>query len=472
MKKSGSKVISLICIFGFILAGCNIEIVATYDTIILGSGISSLVAAADLADSGRRVMIVEQRGIAGGNKRLLTDGISILDESADSYESFERDILQSNPGTISNFFMHRIITESALIPAWFDNQGITLDQKIRMPGNTTSRTLTTGLGEHTGKHIITLMEHKLREKGVEIHYNTQISEIEAKDGLYQLTILSPNTEVIINTRTLVLGEDNDKLYDTSIPLENEASLDKFHEKTVIPTSNGMELLNTLGADFSVSGEVTYVDTYNLTSAQPISAVMRTYGAMLINKEGNRFVDEMQNIETVSKEIIKQTDQVAYLVFDDILDEQLNFLREDYPNGIRESSPAPSDLATKIGVPEEALYKTISEYSAIVKNKKDPDFNKVFSDEAITIAFSKGWRSNTVYSAIQVQPSLHVRQSYAAVSDKLEVLQRGIPLKGIYAIGDSAAGIQPAKMLPGTEYTYGIVMGRIVSNSINTYIEKI
>lgn len=469
MKKSKQLFITIMLLSAMLLSACNVEIVATYDTVILGSGVSSLVAAAELADNGKRVLIVEKSGIVGGNKRNLSGGVSVLNtEAGDTVETFKSDIVKNN-NDVDNFYTSTLVEESAEIPAWLTKQGIELDRLNQMPGNSVVRTLSAGNGEHTGKKLIIGLETILKNKGVKIQYNSKIETISNLDNQYQLNIASDTSVVTVNAKTVILAEDAANVYDAAVPITDASMLTDFAEKTSIAMTNGMLLLESINGDFYTTGEVNVVDTYNYSSSQLVSPTLRSYGAFLVNHEGKRFVNEMDNIPTVAKAIIKQDQGDAYLVFDDVIAQRLKFLSEYYSEKMVIKENSIVDLAEKMGVPEKNIYETIATYKRAVSSGVDSEFERPFSDDVP--AFSNDGTEAVTYYAIKVQPFINIHPAYAPISDKFEVLRKGVPMQGMYAIGDSAFGIMPEITLYGTEFTYGIVMGRDAASNVNDYLNR-
>ncbi|MGL5042468.1 MAG: FAD-binding protein [Culicoidibacterales bacterium] len=460
---------SVILLFGLVLSACNIEIVASYDVIIFGAGVSSLTAAIDLADSGKKVLIVEESGIVGGNKRLLTSGVSILDPVTDTAASFKNDIIENNNGK-ENFYVNHLVRSAETIPAWLKSNNVMLENKIQLPGNSVARTLAAKNGEHTGNKIVLDLEKAAKAKQVKIAYNSKIEKIMPKNdaGVYALNIEDRTTIVTVNTKTIVFGEDFSTFYDSVVPITDRQQIIEFKGKTTIDSSTGMKLLQTMGGDFSKTGELNLLDNFNYSNSQPISPALRTHGAMLVNREGKRFINEMSNIQLVAKEIMNQPGGMAYLIFDDVVLENMEYLKKSYSKQTTTEAQSITDLSVALAINETSLQRTIAEYKDYAFMKNDLAFNRPF--EANMPAFAQAGTNGKAYYAIAVQPIINVRSTYAKVSDKFEVIKDNVPMEGIYAVGDSAAGIQLTTTLYGTELTYAITMGRDVAISINEFLQ--
>lgn len=469
MKQKILLLIATIFASAFIFAGCRVEITALYDAVIFGSGLSSITTALDLDAQGKRVLIVEPSGIIGGNKRLISDGISYLDEAnGDTAEKFITDIEQNNSSV--NFFTNTMVTESMKIPEWLSRYEIELDKLIKLPGHQLARTLVSQRGLHTGQEVINKLDAAIKRSKIDMNYNSTISRITPeRNNIYHVTIEQNNTVIAVNTKTLVFGEDNVIAYDAIAPVLNANELRTTNFSGQIPTSPGMELLRSLEADISNGGNLNFIDTYNMASAQKISPILRSYGALLVNKDGKRFVNEMGSMPQIIEAILKQKDETAYLIYDDTINNQLIFLNDYYKDNTLFQTPSLNVLAHDLEINEDDLRATIANYHQMIVGRNDTAFQRSFEVEAGT--FEGITKGTGMYFAIQIRPVSTVFSSYAEITDRFEVMRRGIALPGIYAIGDSAKDVRLNSMLHGTEMTLNIVMGNVASKHIIEYLAQ-
>lgn len=470
MKKRGILLIVTTFIFSFLLTGCHVEITATYDAVILGSGASSLTTALTLSEQGKRVIIIEETGIVGGNKRMISDGISFLNTTeGDSVEQFMTDIETNNGST--NFFTQTMIEKSAQIPSWLEKYNIQLDETIKLPGSSVARTLVSSKGVHTGKEVITKLETAIKNSNVEVSYNSKITKIVSeKKDMYQLTIEQPNSIINVNARTFVLAEDQQTIFDTKVPITNMTQLDDNNFSSITSMTTGMELLQTLGADYNLESELNIIDTYNLTSAQQISPILRSSGAMLINASGKRFVNEMEDSPHVIEAILNQEEQVAYLLYDSVIDDKLSFLNEYYKSNTLLKVDSVTVLANSLNFDEETLRSTIANYRQMIETGEDIEFGRSFDvDEKV---FSQLGTDQGSLFIIKITPVTTPFPAYAEITDKFEVMKNGVALKGVYATGDSASDVRLSDQLHGTDLTTAIIMGDSTAEYILEYLASL
>jgi len=471
MKKKWGIFLTVVVFLSSMLSGCRVEMVATYDAVILGSGVSGLVTAIDLAKNNLRVLIVEEDGIIGGNKRLLSGGVSFLNlEAADTPEQFMEDIENNNAGN-STFFMDTVVEQSTEIPAWLQEEEVDLTEIILMPGQSVARTLMSANGVHSGKELVSKLEVALKKLDVEMEYNSSIDKvIKNNDGTFNLTIDRRTTAVNVNAKTIILSEDAPSIFTSIVTIKSVNELANFERETKISNTNGMELLAELKGEYQTSGEPSLIDTYNVASATQISPTLRAYGGMLVNNAGKRFTNEMLGTTDIAKAIIEQPENEAYLIYDATINEQLKFLEEYYNSDMVIKANTIVELSQKLAIDEATLRSTLFKYKDMVSSQTDDDFSRNFI--ADSKAFSEVGTAQSTYYAVKVQPVFTLVPTYAVVTNRFEVMEKSSSLPGVYAIGDSAFGVRPKSLLHGAEITTHIVMGQYVAQEVENYLEKI
>ena len=88
------------------------------------------------------------------------------------------------------------------------------------------------------------------------------------------------------------------------------------------TGDGIVLGENVGADLVDMKEIQTHPTVVPEKAVMVTEAVRGNGAILINKDGKRFTNELFTRDVVSKAILDQKDGVAYLFFDEGLRKEL------------------------------------------------------------------------------------------------------------------------------------------------------
>ena len=202
-------------------------------------------------------------------------------------------------------------------------------------------------------------------------------------------------------------------------------------------------------------------------AEP-SVFVFPYG-VLVNKEGSRFVDEApgtvdQYYERVTRRVYDQTEGVGYVILDAKIEEVPNWrvgLRTDQPPIAADSI---AELATKLGVPGDALVRTLEAFNAAcpVAGRYDP----LALDGLATRGISPG-KSNWArpidrppYHAYPMISSNVFTFGGLKIDPTARVLNRdGDVIPGLYAAGE-VVGMYYRNYTGATSVMKGAIFGRI------------
>ena len=109
------------------------------------------------------------------------------------------------------------------------------------------------------------------------------------------------------------------------------------------------------------------------NGEMITEAVRGNGAILVNKEGKRFINELQTRDVVSAAELKQTDKVGYLFFDNSVRKSLKAIETYIKKGLVTEGKTPEELAQKLGINADNLKTTLAEYAKFQADKKDAQF---------------------------------------------------------------------------------------------------
>ena len=234
-----------------------------------------------------------------------------------------------------------------------------------------------------------------------------------------------------------------------------------------PSLRGFATLNHPGATGDAFGWVTAIggDTIQMANIQIhptaeatnhilITEAVRGNGAILVNKGGQRFCDEMGTRDVVSAAILKQADGEAFLVFDQGVRASLASI-ETYANQhlLVEGSTI-EELANRVGIPAGSLSESISRYNAQQKAGLDEDFGRSATEMARAL-------ETPPFYAVCVTPAIHHTMGGLSVNTETQVLRAdGTPITGLYAAGEVTGGLHGANRLGGNGVADIVVNGRL------------
>jgi fumarate reductase flavoprotein subunit len=195
----------------------------------------------------------------------------------------------------------------------------------------------------------------------------------------------------------------------------------------------------------------------------ITEAVRGNGAILVNREGKRFVNEMETRDVVSAAILGQTSGDAFLIFDRGVRESLASI-ETYANQhLLKEGPTITGLAAAAGLPPEVLEATMSRYTAQQKAGMDEDFGR--SAAEMTAALE-----TPPFYSVRVKPAIHHTMGGLSVNTGTQVLKAdGTPIPGLYAAGEVTGGLHGANRLGGNGVADIVVNGKLAGEAAARFV---
>ncbi|MEP6869875.1 MAG: FAD-dependent oxidoreductase, partial [Novosphingobium sp.] len=121
---------------------------------------------------------------------------------------------------------------------------------------------------------------------------------------------------------------------------------------------------------------------SLTAPDGMFLLMAIYrGAMAVNREGRRFVNESLSYKEIGGACLTQPGGIAFQVFDESVMDQaqpipsnMNF-REALARGVVRTAPTIAALADTVGLDGAALEAAVARYNAMMESGEDTDFGR-------------------------------------------------------------------------------------------------
>jgi fumarate reductase flavoprotein subunit len=233
--------------------------------------------------------------------------------------------------------------------------------------------------------------------------------------------------------------------------------------------DGLKMAWAYGADIRDTPYIKATFGFSL-NAESISdlALVFYYGAIIVNKEGRRFVNESKSYKVLGDAALVQTDAVGIQVFDSSIYENaskgprsLDALRQ---KGAIYSAPTLKELAEKCGIPPNAIEETVSEYNRNVAKGVDPQFGRV------TLAAAYGTPVRIDKPPFYAFPSTgFILGTYGGVliNDQAQVVDVfGDIIPGLYAAGEVTGGVHGAAYMTGSAFGKALIFGRIAGKNIS------
>lgn len=488
------------------------------DIVIVGAGGAGMTAAITAAAEGKSVVIVESQPMVGGNSVRATGGMNAgktvyqneneFGESAgvektlkaaaekyadnetitalaktvseqwaayqanptgyfDSVELMELDTMIGGKGINDPALVETLCSNSADAIDWLGEQGITLHsvssfggasvKRIHRPVNEEGKVVS------VGAYMVPLLEEDCQKAGVQMMLNTTATEILTDDNGAAVGIKATGASgetITINAKAVILtsggfGANMDMV------VEYKPELKGFMT-TNAPgiLGQGIKMAQAIGADTVDMDQIQIHPTVQYDSASLITEGLRGDGAVLINSEGKRFIDEVGTRDVVSAAEIAQPGSYSWLIIDQKMVDDSSVIQGYIKKGYTFEGKTYEELAEQIGVDGAALAETMNTWNGYVEAKNDPDFGRTsFADKLDTAP----------YYAIKVTAGVHHTMGGLKINTNTEVLnENGEIIPGLFAAGEVTGGVHGANRLGGTAVSDFVVFGRIAGAAASKY----
>ena len=493
---------------------------ATYeaDIVIVGAGGAGMTAALTAAAEGKKVIIVESQAIAGGNSVRATGGMNAGDtpyqdkaefgqaagveagiaaaeayaDNAvvaeltatvktqweayqanpegyfDSVELMQLDTIVGGKG-INDAELVKVMAEnSAAGIEWLRNYDIILDNTGAFGGASVNRIHWPKVDDKkvsVGSYMIPLMEKACNEEeNIEILFETTAHTIQMTNDAATGIIATGKTgeTITVNAKAVILATGG-----FGANLEMVASFKPELEGFMTTNAAGLQgqgiaMAEAVGAATVDMEQIQIHPTVEFYTASLITEGLRGDGAILVNAEGKRFINEVGTRDVVSAAEIAQTGSYSWLIIDQAMLDASATIAGYVKKGLTKTGATYEELATVCGMDAANFAATMEAWNGYVAEKNDPEFKRV--------SFTKPL-DNAPYYAIKVTAGIHHTMGGLKINEKTQVLStEGKAISGLYAAGEVTGGIHGANRLGGNAVCDFVVFGRIAGAEAAAYTE--
>jgi fumarate reductase flavoprotein subunit len=229
------------------------------------------------------------------------------------------------------------------------------------------------------------------------------------------------------------------------------------------TGDGMRFGETAGGKLIGMKDIQIHPTVAYGSRILITEAVRGNGAILVNKEGKRFVNELTTRDAASAAILKQQDKMAYLIIDENIRKSLRQIEGYFHLELVKEGATLKHLAAAIGAHPDTLEATVAKYNTAVETKNDVEFKRADMPRVI---------KTPKFYAIGVQPGIHYTMGGLEIDEQTRVIDNnGKPIPGLYAAGEVTGGVHGANRLGGNSISETITFGRIAGTTTAKVVLK-
>lgn len=445
----------------------------TCDVVIVGAGGAGLTAAAQAAENGSSVIIVEKMPIVGGNSLKATGGMNAADTQyqaalgiTDSGVAEFIDDTMNGGHQINDLSLVTVMAEgSSDAIDWLTSIGAPLP-KVAATGGTSHKYLHEPEdGSAVGSYLVEKLRAQTEALGVQIILNTTATEILTENGAAAGIKAESNAhDYTIHAKSVILatggfGANFDLMSSLNPSLANAVTTNHAGA-----TGDGILMAESIGAGTVDMEQIQLHPTVYQETGMLVSESLRSMGAILVNAEGRRFCNDLSTRDAVSAAELEQTGSYAYIIFDQRIVDDLKSCQKYIKNGLTVQSDSYEGLAAEMGLTGEAaknFVQTMDRWNNAVASGVDDEFGRSNGmDDDLSTA---------PYYAIKIAPGIHHTMGGLKINTEAEVLDTaGTVIPGLYAAGETTGGVHGGNRIGGNAVCDFVVFGRIAGSNASAY----
>ena len=402
---------------------------AECDVVIVGAGGAGMTAALQAVDSGvNSVIIVEKGGSTGGNTSRATGGMNAAKtayQDKNEWSDATTTAVEKTIATAKEKYGDKIGDLIATVEAqfeaykanptgYFDSVELfaldtmvggkclnNLDLVMTLTGNsaeaidwlatkdahltnvgsfggasvkrihraTTEDGKTTPVGAYLVKVLTADVE---AEDKIDLRTNTAATELVMEDGkAVGVKVKNENGEYTIRAKAVILasggfGADLDRVAALKPELAGFVT-------TNVPTitGDGIDMAVAVGAATVDMEQIQiHPSVYTETTTALITEGIRGDGAILVNQEGKRFVNELETRDNVSAAELAQEGGYAYTILDQKMMDASSTYNSYFTKGYAVQADSYEELAEKLGIDPATFAATMETWNKAVADQKD------------------------------------------------------------------------------------------------------
>ncbi len=279
------------------------------DVLVIGGGGAGTSAAIEAHNAGAKVMVVTKHRMGDANPMMAEGGIQAADKPNDSPAQHFIDAFGGGHFAAQKDLLYKLVTEAPDAIRWLSELGVEFDKTpdgtmVTTHGGGTSRKRMHAAKDYSGAEIMrTLRDEALNRQIPVVDFTSAIELIKDENGhCAGAVLMNMETEEILiaKAKTVVIATGGaGRLHYQGFPTSNHYGA----------TADGLILGYRAGARLLYADTLQYHPTGAAFPAQIFGALVtekvRSLGAMLINVNGEAFMNPLETRDVSAASIIRE-----------------------------------------------------------------------------------------------------------------------------------------------------------------------
>ena len=445
------------------------------DVVVVGAGGAGLTASVLAAQQGMRVILLEKMPFVGGNSLRAEGGMNAAGTQLEAelgledstVENFAEDTLRLGHNLADPDLVQTLAKFSSDAVEWLKTIGA-IFTGVEATGGCEGRKYLHQPegGQAVGEYLVEKLKTQADDLGVDVRVNTEATEILMDNG-QAVGVNAEDAEHIytINAGAVVIatggfGSNFDLLASYDPSLVNAVTTNHSGAQ-----GDGILMAEAVGAATVDMDQIQLHPTVIQSDGTLVSESFRSLGAIIVNTEGKRFVNDLAGRDVVSQAELQQPDGYCFIIFDQNLVDHLALSQKFIDRGYAISANTYEELAQSMGLQGEAVQNfvnTMNTWNASVASGVDEEWgrNSGMDDDLSTAPFY----------AIKIAPGIHHTMGGIKINTNAEVIDTdGSVIPGLFAAGEVTGGIHGGNRVGGNAVADFVVFGRIAGQSATDFV---
>ncbi len=411
--------------------------------------------------------------ITGGNTQVASGGMNAAGTRfqaekniKDSWQAMYEDTLKGGKNRGNPALVEILAKESASAADWMVSLGADLSGITRGGGASADRFHAPKDGSPVGPSLVKALRAAADQRKIDVRTNSRVLRINmSSSGAVTGVQVQERTNVHyqIDAKAVVItaggfSSSKEMVKKYCPPCQGMSSSNQPGA-----TGEGMLLAEAIGAELIDMDQVQIHPSLGAHTNILITEATRGAGAIMVNREAKRFINELTTRDAASAAILQQTGKTVFLIFDGNVRKRLKTIEGFFHLGLAKEAPTPEALAQLLGIDPTTFATTIANYNKYQQAKADPEFKR----ESMALPLDQ-----PNYGSVEIEPGVHYTMGGIAINGKTQALAKGgKPILGLYAAGEVTGGVHGANRLGGNSTIETVVFGRIAGREAAQFLKS-